>query len=210
MAKNKIGYEKQSKMTASEIPQPFSFEYGGEIIEVDPAVTPATAISVTEVVEAIVLSDGTYYPELYEFASRLAILTACVTNMRWDTEKVIERHYNQLMYTGLWDAFIQAMEDREMADVIYDMRNNTYDKLHYDLDMRKQSAADAMMTTLLDRVAAWFDRFEDEYDPQEMPKLIQAVKDMKELSADDKLVPQILEVTKKDDNTGGATSIHKD
>lgn len=209
MAKNKIGYEKQSKMVAQEIPQPFSFEYSGEVIEVDPVVTPATAVSVTEVVEAIVLSDGTYYPELYEFASRLAIMTACITNMRWDTEKVMERHYNQIMYTGLYGAFVRAMEEHNAADVVYDMRNNTYDKLRYELDMRKQSAADAIATTLLDRVAAWFDRFEDEYDAQDIPKLIQAVKDMKELSAEDKLVPQILGVN-KDDTTGGAEPIHKE
>ena len=39
MSKNKIGYEKQAKMVAENIPQPFVFEYEGENIEVNPMVT---------------------------------------------------------------------------------------------------------------------------------------------------------------------------
>ena len=53
MSKNKIGYEKQAKMVAENIPQPFVFEYEDEKIEVNPVLSPAEIANATRIVTEI-------------------------------------------------------------------------------------------------------------------------------------------------------------
>lgn len=211
MSKNKIGYEKQAKMVAENIPQPFVFEYEDEKIEVNPVLSPAEIANATRIVTALAVGADSYYPEMEEFAIRFASMTALITNIRWDAKRIFERHYNQLMYTDIWDKFVNEMDKRGYAWVLEAIRGNAAKRIRYELDMQKQSIADVLIAELLNKASGWLDKAQESLSAEDLPKLMRAVQDAKELNQEDKLVAKILDYHAPDeevilDDIGGGTA----
>lgn len=211
MSKNKIGYEKQAKMVAENIPQPFVFEYEDEKIEVNPVLSPAEIANATRIVTALAVGADSYYPEMEEFAIRFASMTALITNIRWDAKRIFERHYNQLMYTDIWDKFVNEMDKRGCAWVLEAIRGNAAKRIRHELDMQKQSMADVLIAELLNKASGWLDKAQESLSAEDLPKLMRAVQDAKELNQEDKLVAKILDYHAPDeevilDDIGGGTA----
>ena len=211
MSKNKIGYEKQAKMVAENIPQPFVFEYEDEKIEVNPVLSPAEIANATRIVTALAVGADSYYPEMEEFAIRFASMTALITNIRWDAKRIFERHYNQLMYTDIWDKFVNEMDKRGYAWVLEAIRGNAAKRIRYELDMQKQSIADVLIAELLNKASGWLDKAQESLSAEDLPKLMRAIQDAKELNQEDKLVAKILDYHAPDeevilDDIGGGAA----
>ena len=210
MSKNKIGYEKQAKMVAKNMPQPFVFEYEGENIEVNPVLSPSEMANATKLVTALTVNTNDYYPEMEEFAIRFASMAALITNIRWDAEHIFERHYNQIMYTDLWDEFFDAMRVHECMDTLVSIRENATKKIRYELDMQHQNVADMLIIQVLTKVSSWLDKAKENLDAEDITELMKVAKDVRELGKDDKLVSKVLEyrIPKKEDTNdiGGSTT----
>lgn len=210
MSKNKIGYEKQAKMVAKNMPQPFVFEYEGENIEVNPVLSPSEMANATKLVTALTVNTNDYYPEMEEFAIRFASMAALITNIRWDAEHIFERHYNQIMYTDLWDEFFDAMRVHECIDTLVSIRENATKKIRYELDMQHQNVADMLIIQVLTKVSSWLDKAKENLDAEDITELMKVAKDVRELGKDDKLVSKVLEyrIPEKEDTNdiGGSTT----
>ena len=88
MSKN-INFKKQDEWVAAKVSQPFTFEYEGETIEVNPVFSPEQCMRMGDEITAIVVGADRYYPELRTFAQRLSVVNAIVTNITPVTAKVI-------------------------------------------------------------------------------------------------------------------------
>ena len=146
-----------------------------------------------------------------EFAIRFASMAALITNIRWDAKRIFERHYNQLMYTDIWDKFVNEMDKRGYAWVLEAIRGNAAKRIRYELDMQKQSIADVLIAELLNKASGWLDKAQESLSAEDLPKLMRAVQDAKELNQEDKLVAKILDYHTSDeevilDDIGGGTA----
>ena len=198
-------------MVAENMPQPFVFEYESENIEVNPVLSPSEMANATKLVTALTVNTNDYYPEMEEFAIRFASMAALITNIRWDAEHIFERHYNQIMYTDLWDKFVNEMDKRGYAWVLEAIRGNAAKRIRYELDMQKQSIADVLIAELLNKASGWLDKAQESLSAEDLPKLMRAVQDAKELNQEDKLVAKILDYHASDeevilDDIGGGTA----
>lgn len=209
MSKNKIGYGKQAEMAAGQIPQPFSYEYQGEIIEVNPLLSPADLANAVGVVTAIVVGADAYHPELMDFAVRFAVASTCITNVRWDYEHIFDRHYNQLMYTDLYGELTSALGEHDAAGIISDIRLYATEKVQYLVALQEKSTIDLMVENLLIKIGDYLDKMEQNLAGTDVNAVINAVNTMKELSDEDKLVPKILEFRagqEENNDIGGGTT----
>lgn len=137
-------------------------------------------------------------------------MAALITNIRWDAEHIFERHYNQIMYTDLWDEFFDAMRVHECMDTLVSIRENATKKIRYELDMQHQNVADMLIIQVLTKVSSWLDKAKEKLDTEDITELMKVAKDVRELGKDDKLVSKVLEyrIPEKEDTNdiGGSTT----
>ena len=208
MSKNKIGYEKQAKMVVEQLPQPFSYEYRGETIEVNPLLSPSELVNAVSIVTTLVVTPDGYHPELMDFAVRFATASTMLTNVRWDYEKIFDRHYNQLMYTDFYNSMINALAEHGVASVAADIRINAEQKVEYLVALQGKSTVDLMVENLLIKLEDYLDKAAQNLGGTDANAIINAVNTMKHLSDDGELVPKVLEFYEKGDKNelGGSDS----
>lgn len=194
MSKN-INFKKQDEWVAAKVSQPFTFEYEGETIEVNPVFSPEQCMRIGDEITAIVVGADRYYPELRTFAQRLSVVNAIVTNIKIDGDHIF-RHWNWLMYTDFYNKLWQACSE-DVRDYIRSLFDAAEEQIKHVLDIQHKNAVDLLMETLLDKANQWMDK---QISGVNVESVLQAVQDLKELNQEDKLVPKILEFR---DRNGG-------
>ena len=193
-----IGYKKQDIWVAEQIPQPFTFEYTGETIEVNPVLSPAQRLEFVDSIVSIVVGASRYYPELFDFAERLATVQVYVSNVKIDHENIM-RHYNWLMYTDFFSVLTDTLMknypicaiDREQ------LVKAAHEQVNHLLQIEQKSTIDLLLQEVLIQIGSWINRSKESMKDVDVASLLKAVQDIKDLDKEDKLVGKILEFRDK-------------
>lgn len=209
----KLSLGKQAEIVKATIPQPYTIEFEGETIEINPVLGLNQKKDFTEIVWSLYYNadkDGNYdfRPYTSDFAIRLATIY-CYTNVKIDFEQDVEKYYPLAQYSGLYEAIVESFESAIMRDhkSLIESTEKYVDRKCAELAsidaFAAKSQIDLLIETVLTKASVLLDSFRDENGKVDIKEVFAAVSDIKKLASIDELVPGVLKFRypEKDGNT---------
>ena len=209
----KLSLGKQSEIIKATIPQPYTIEFEGETIEINPVLGLNQKKDFTEIVWGLYYNadkDGNFdfRPYTFDFAVRLATIY-CYTNVKIDFEQDVEKYYPLAQYSGLYEVVTESFDRTITRDYkfLVDSTETYVDRKCVELsDIRAfaaKSQIDALIESVLVKASDMLDSFKDENGKVDLGQILSAVRDVKKLADQDALVGKILNF--RDKQEGGYT-----
>jgi len=198
----KLSLGKQAEIVKATIPQPYTIEFQGETIEINPVLGLNQKKDFTEIVWSLYYNadkDGNYdfRPYTFDFAIRLATLY-CYTNVRVDLPIDAEKYYLLAQYSGLYEAVFNSFKDAIVIDhkSLVDAAKEYVDRKCNELSeinaFAAKSQIDVLIEDVLSKASVLLDSFRDENGKVSLQEILAVVGNVKELADQDKLVGNIL------------------
>lgn len=194
---------KQAEIVKATIPQPYTIEFQGEAIEINPVLGLNQKKDFTEIVWSLYYNadkDGNFdfRPYTFDFAIRLATIY-CYTNVKIDLAQDVEKYYLLAQYSGLYEAVIDQFSGAIERDykTLRDASKEYVDRKCNELlniqAFTAKSQIDMLIEELLAKASILLDAFRDENGDVSAKEILAAVGSVKELADQDKLVSKILD-----------------
>ena len=209
----KLSLSKQAEIVKATIPQPYTIEFQGETIEINPVLGLNQKKDFVEIAWSLYYNadkDGNYdyRPYTFDFAIRLATIYS-YTNVKIDFNQDIEKYYLLAQYSGLYEAILNSFSDMCERDhqSLINAAKEYVDRKCKEIDSARAFAAknqiDILLESVLTKASVVLDIFKDENGKANIKDILSAVGDVRKLADQDELVDKVLNFREKQE--GGDT-----
>ena len=199
----KMSLGKQAEIVKATVPQPYTIEFEGETIEINPVLGLNQKKDFTEIVWSLYYNadkDGNYdfRPYTFDFAVRLATIY-CYTDVKIDFAQEIEKYYLLAQYSGLYEAIVESFESAIARDhkTLVESTEKYIDRKCAELAnidaFTAKSQIDLLIESVLSKASVLLDGFRDENGKVDIKEVFAAVSDVKKLADQDQIVNKILD-----------------
>ena len=198
----KLSLGKQAEIVKATIPQPYTIEFQGETIEINPVLGLSQKKDFTEIVWSLYYNadkDGNYdfRPYTFDFSTRLATIY-CYSDVKIDFTQDVDKYYLLAQYSGLYEAIVESFESTITRDhkTLIESTEKYIERKCAELAnidvFTAKSQIDLLIESVLSKASVLLDGFRDENGKVDIKEILAAVSDIKKLSNIDELVPGVL------------------
>jgi len=217
----KVSFKKQEDMLKDVIVNPFTTNINDQEIEINPIASISQKRDFVETVWNFVYStdaDGLleYRPYMLEPAIRLMTLYV-YTNIAIDTKNPMEKQYNLIMYSNVYETVVSCLHDTELIGRDYDdLVESTKEYIEYKRKeisdyraMYAKNSIDTLLENILTQASTILEKFsanDSNFDMKDVSNLISYFQNMKN---DKSMIDGVLDFALKNKKASDANEVTK-